>query len=223
VTADVKRAVVFDLDGVLVDSEPVWDAVRRTFVRDHGGRWVDGATQDMMGMSAPEWSQYLRDRLGVALPPDEIARRVAARVIDAYADRLPLLPGAQQLIRALAPNWELGLASSSNRSVIEVFLDASDLRDCFGATVSSEEVPRGKPAPDVYLQALHRLDVDAGKAVAVEDSSNGIRSAHAARVRVIALPNPHYPPTSDALRLASRVVRALDEVSPALESLWSCR
>jgi HAD superfamily hydrolase (TIGR01509 family) len=176
-----------------------------------------------MGMSSPDWSEYLQDRLGVALPSDEIAQRVAAQVIDVYAARLPLLPGAQQVIRALAPNWKLGLASSSNRSVIEVFLDGSGLRDCFGATVSSEEVPRGKPAPDVYLDVLHRLDADAGQAAAVEDSSNGIRSAHAARLRVVALPNPHYPPTSDALQLARRVVRSLDEVPVALESLWSCR
>jgi HAD superfamily hydrolase (TIGR01509 family) len=215
----VTTAVVFDLDGVLIDSEQVWDDVRRAYVREAGGRWVPGATEDMMGMSSVEWSRYLADRLGVAREPDQIARQVAAGVIETYATRLPLVPHAIEVVRAVAERWTLGLASSSNRSVIEVFLDASGLRDYFAATVSSEEVGRGKPAPDVYQEALRRLDVEPQHAVAVEDSSNGLRSAHAAGLLVIAVPNPQFPPSRDALGLAHRVVTALDRVPAAVAAL----
>jgi HAD superfamily hydrolase (TIGR01509 family) len=211
-------AVVFDLDGVLVDSETVWDEARRALVHDAGGQWTEAATTDMIGMSSLEWSRYLHDRLGVALDPRDVSARVAERVIEAYAKRLPLLPGARSVVRTLAARYRIGLASSSNRSVIEVFLDASGLRDCFRATVSSEEVPRGKPAPDVYLEALRRLGVAPTLAVAVEDSSNGIRSASAAGMRVIAVPNVHFPPTPDALSLATRVVPTLADVPAMLSS-----
>jgi HAD superfamily hydrolase (TIGR01509 family) len=212
-------AVVFDLDGVLVDSEQVWDEVRQAYVRDAGGRWAPGATEAMMGMSSPEWSRYLRDRLGVDREPDEIAREVAARVIDTYAAHLPLLPHATEVVRAVAERFPVGLASSSNRSVIEVFLDASGLRDRFAATVSSEEVARGKPAPDVYREVLRRLGVEPASAVAVEDSSNGLRSARAAGLLVVAVPNPHYPPAADALALADRVGALVDVPATVAELL----
>ncbi len=215
------RVVVFDLDGVLVDSETVWDEARRSLVRDAGGRWNERATTDLIGMSSTEWSAYLHNRLGVALEPREISSRVAQEVIDRYATHLPLLPGAVDTVRTIAGRFRLGLASSSNREVIEVFLDVSGLRDCFTVTVSSEEVARGKPAPDVYREAIGRLGADAGSGVAVEDSSNGIRSAHAAGLEVIAVPNPHFPPADDALALASRVLSSLAELPDALARAFS--
>jgi HAD superfamily hydrolase (TIGR01509 family) len=206
------ESVVFDLDGVLVDSEPVWDQARRNLVRETGGHWADGATTEMMGMSSTEWSRYLHDRLGVDVEPEEISARVADRVIETYTTRLPLLPGAREAVRALAARWRLGLASSSNRSVIEAFLDVSELRACFAVTVSSEEVPRGKPAPDVYEEVLRRLGIAPGHAVAIEDSSNGIRSAHAAGIAVIAIPSRQFPVAPDALALAVRVLTSLDDL-----------
>jgi HAD superfamily hydrolase (TIGR01509 family) len=206
-------AVVFDLDGVLVDSEQMWDESRRSVVAEAGGRWRDSATRDMMGMSAPEWSAYLRDGLGVPLEASEINDRVVAAVMEHYGTSLPLLPGAVDVVRRLAERWPLGLASSANRPVIDFVLQMSGLGDCFGATVSSEEVARGKPAPDVYLAAASALGVDAAACVGVEDSSNGMRAVAAAGMAVVAVPNPHFPPDDDAVALASLVVQSLGELT----------
>jgi HAD superfamily hydrolase (TIGR01509 family) len=209
-------AVIFDLDGVLVDSEAVWDEVRRQFTVENGGRWHADAQRDMMGMSSVEWSRYVRDRLGVDLDPERISQEVADRVADVYRERLPLLPGAVESVRALAAEWPLGLASSSNRHVIDLVLDEAGIADCFDATVSSEEVGAGKPAPDVYLEAARRLDADPSACVAIEDSTNGIRSADAARMKVIAVPNKDFPPEPDAVALAAVVLDSLEELSPEL-------
>jgi HAD superfamily hydrolase (TIGR01509 family) len=207
-------AVVFDLDGVLVDSEAVWDEVRRRFTEENGGRWHEGAQRDMMGMSSTEWSRYVHDRLGVRMEPERISREVADRVAELYRQHLPLLPGAVESVRALAAGWPLGLASSSNRHVIDLVLDEAGIADAFRATVSSEEVSAGKPAPDVYLESARRLDVDPSACVAIEDSTNGIRSAHAARMAVIVVPNKDFPPEPDALALASLVLGSLEELEP---------
>ncbi|HKH22607.1 MAG TPA: HAD family phosphatase [Solirubrobacterales bacterium] len=208
-------AVIFDLDGVLVDSEAVWDDVRRRFVEEKGGRWHDGAQRDMMGMSSLEWSRYVHDRLGVEMEPEKISQGVADRVADVYRERLPLLPGAVESVRALA-GWPLGLASSSNRHVIDLVLDLAEIADEFQASVSSEEVAAGKPAPDVYLEAARRLVVEASDCAAIEDSTNGIRSANAAGMAVVAVPNGDYPPEADALALADAVLDSLEDLGPDL-------
>ncbi|MER6943658.1 HAD family phosphatase [Nonomuraea sp. NPDC000554] len=206
---------MFDLDGVLVDSEPVWEEVRRAFVADHGGTWQPDTQSRLMGMSTQEWAAYLHE-LGVRLPPDEIAGGVIEQMAERYRHELPLLEGARETVRRLSGRFPLGLASSSPRALIDVVLDAAGLRDAFTATVSTEEVPRGKPAPDGYLEAASRLGVDPEECVAVEDSSNGLRSAHAAGMRVIAVPHHRYPPDPDALALAWRVLPGLDALTPEL-------
>jgi HAD superfamily hydrolase (TIGR01509 family) len=207
------RAVVFDLDGVLMDSEQVWDAARRDLVVEAGGRWHARATADMMGMSSPEWSRYLRRELGVPLPVEEINAAVVERVKRAYRRHLPLLPGAVAAVRRLAEGWPLGLATSSNREIVELVLEQAGVAPLFAAAVSSEEVARGKPAPDVYLEAAARLGAEPQQAAAIEDSANGLRAARAAGMRVIAIPNPHFPPPADALALADVTLRSLDELS----------
>jgi HAD superfamily hydrolase (TIGR01509 family) len=213
-------AVVFDLDGVLIDSERVWDAVRRNHVARSGGRWTDAATGAMQGMSSLEWSRYLRDELGVAQEPEAINEAVVRGMAAAYERELPLLPGAVEAVERLAARFPLALASSSNRPLIDVVLDRMGVTGSFGATVSSEEVARGKPAPDVYLEAARRLGAAPDGCVAVEDSSNGLRSAHAAGMRVVAVPNPHFPPAEDALALAAAVLPDLAALTPeALEAL----
>ncbi|MGP3934531.1 HAD family hydrolase [Nonomuraea sp. KM88] len=211
------RACVFDLDGVLVDSEPVWEEVRRAFVAEHGGAWQPDTQARLMGMSTAEWVAYLHE-LGVRRPPAEIARGVVDQMAARYRDGVPLLPGAVKAVRRLAERNTLGLASSSPRTLIDVVLDAAGLKECFAATVSTEEVARGKPAPDGYLEAARRLGVDPRGCVAVEDSSNGLRSAHAAGMHVIAVPHPRYPPAPDALALAWRVLPNLDALTPELLS-----
>ncbi len=209
-------AVIFDLDGVLLDSEQLWNEVKEALVRESGGAWRDEAARAMMGMSSPEWSAYLRDELRVPLEAPDINAEVVRRMQEAYAAELPLLPGAVEAARALAERWPLGLASSSNRELLVVFLDAAGVRDAFGVTVSSEEVARGKPAPDVYLAAAEALGVEPGRCVAIEDSANGLRAAHAAGMAVIAVPNPHYPPGDDALALAAATVASVADATPAL-------
>jgi HAD superfamily hydrolase (TIGR01509 family) len=208
------EAVIFDLDGLLVDSEAVWDEVRKRFTEENGGRWHESAQRDMMGMSSVEWSRYVHDRLGVRMEPERISREVADRVAELYREHLPLLPGAVEAVRALATKWPLGVASSSNRHVIDLVLEEAGIADAFRATVSSEEVGAGKPAPDVYLEAARRLDVDPSTCVAIEDSTNGIRSADAAAMTVIAVPNKDFPPEPDALALASLVLDSLEELEP---------
>jgi len=209
-------AIVFDLDGVLVDSEQVWDEVRREVTTERGGRWTDEATTALQGMSTPEWAAYLVDVLGAEGPPDELARVVIGRMAERYRDRLPLLPGAVDAVRALSSHWPLGVASSSPPELIRAVLAAAGLADRFRAVVSSEEVARGKPAPDVYLAAAARLGVRPERAVAVEDSANGLRSAAAAGMTVVAVPNPHYPPPADALALAAATVPTPAELTPEL-------
>jgi HAD superfamily hydrolase (TIGR01509 family) len=205
-------AVVFDLDGVIVDSEQVWDEVREDYVRETGGTYTDESARDMMGMSSPEWSRYMAEALRVPGTPEEINAAIVERMLARYGEAPPLLPGAVDAVRRIGAWVPLAIASSSNRELIDVVLRASGLAADFGVTVSSEEVPRGKPSPDVYLEAARRLGVDPARCGAVEDSHNGIRSAKAAGMVVVAVPNPHYPPDDEALGLADVVVPSIDEL-----------
>ena len=207
-------AVVFDLDGVIVDSEHVWDEVREALAHERGGRWHERAQADMMGMSSTEWSRYMHDVIGLAESPAEINEEVVRRMLDRYAYELPLVPGAVKAVRRLAPAFRLAVASSSNRPLIDAVLAKAGLDDLFEATVSSEEVRRGKPAPDVYLEAARRLGITPGRCSAVEDSGNGVRAAHAAGMRVVAIPNRRYPPPADALALADVVLESPAELTP---------
>jgi HAD superfamily hydrolase (TIGR01509 family) len=208
------EAVVFDLDGVLIQSEEIWDAVREQYVRDRGGRYDEDVQRAMMGMSAPEWSRFLAGEAGVPGEPEEINADVVERMLEAYRRELPLLPGAVEVVRRMAAAFPLALASSSNRAIFEEVLRLAAIADCFAVTVSSEEVARGKPAPDVYLEAARRLGVAPERCAAVEDSHSGIRSAHAAGMRVVAIPNASYPPGADALTLADVVLDSLDQLTP---------
>ncbi len=210
----VIEAIVFDVDGVLIDSEPVWERVRRKFTADRAGRWPDDAQDRMMGMSTGEWSAYMSRDFGLPLAPEQVAEQVIAAMTAEYQTHLPLLPGAVDAVRGLAGRWRLAVASSAPKSLIEAVLDASGLRPAFAAAVSSEEVTRGKPAPDVYLEATRRLGVSPASCAAVEDSSNGLRSAAAAGLTVIAVPRPEYPPAPDALKLARVVLDSLTELTP---------
>jgi HAD superfamily hydrolase (TIGR01509 family) len=210
----VIEAAIFDLDGVLLDSEEVWDAVREAFVRERGGRYDAEVQRAMMGMSSGEWPRYLHDSAGVPDEPEAINAEVVQRMLAAYRGYLPLVPGAVEAVRRLAEAFPLGLASSSNRPLIDTVLELAGLTELFRATVSSEEVARGKPAPDVYLETARRLGVAPERCAAIEDSHAGIRSARAAGMRVLAIPNPSYPPDDDALAQADLVLASLAELTP---------
>ncbi len=206
-------AVVFDLDGVLVDSEQLWDDVRRGMAADAGRRWPDDATRAMQGMSTAEWSRHLAEAIGVPGPPERIAEEVIGAMADRYAGALPLIPGAAEAVARLAGRWTLGLASSSPRRLIDTVLATAGLAEHFAVTVSTEEVAAGKPAPDVYVEVTRRLGSHPSATVAIEDSSNGLRAAHAAGLVVVALPHDAFPPAPDALALAARRVHALADLT----------
>jgi HAD superfamily hydrolase (TIGR01509 family) len=211
----VIDAVVFDLDGLLIETEEIWDEVREALARERGGTWTESAQRDMMGMSSTEWSRYMHDEIGLAESPEEINDLVVELMGERYRLQLPLLPGAVEAVERIAARWPLGVASSSNRGLIDLVLELSGLTPKFQATVSSEEVARGKPAPDVYLEAARRLGVEPARAAAVEDSESGIRSAAAAGMRVIAIPNRSFRPSEEALARADVVLDSLAELTPA--------
>jgi HAD superfamily hydrolase (TIGR01509 family) len=210
----VIEAVIFDLDGVLVDSEPVWERVRRGLVAKHGGHWAADAQHKLMGMSTPEWASYLSHDLGVGLPPDQVAARVIEQMAASYREHLPLLPGAIDAVRRLAARWPLGLASSAPAALIDTVLQAAQLRPYFRVAMSTEQVAHGKPAPDIYLSVASGLGFLPAACAAVEDSSNGLRSAAAAGLQVIAIPRPQYPPDPDALATTALVLPDLDALTP---------
>jgi HAD superfamily hydrolase (TIGR01509 family) len=212
---DVIEAVVFDMDGVLVDTEHLWDEVREALTEEWGGRYTAEAQEAMMGMSSLEWSRYLHETVGLREPPERINDEVVRRMLGRYETDLPVVPGAPDAVRRVADaGLRLGVASSSNRPLIDAVLQRLGLTDLFAVTVSSEEVARGKPAPDVYAEAARRLGVEPRRAIAVEDSASGIRAARAAGMRVVAYPNRHYPPSADVLELADVVLDSLDELTP---------
>ena len=207
------EAVVFDMDGVLIRSEEVWDEVREQYVRERGGRYDAEIQRAMMGMSSTEWSRFLHETARVPEEPQAINDEVVRRMLAAYANELPLIDGAVAAVSRLAEDFTLAVASSSNRPLIDGVLAQAGLTDFFAATVSSEEVARGKPAPDVYLEAARRLDVAPADCAAIEDSHGGIRSAKAAGMRVLAIPNPSYPPDEESLAQADVVLRSLAELT----------
>jgi HAD superfamily hydrolase (TIGR01509 family) len=211
-TGKSVEAVVFDLDGVLIDSEELWDRARRMLAADAGLPWPAEATRAMQGMSTPEWSRYLVQTVGVPGTDADVAVATINRMAEEYAHTLPLLPGAIAAVERLAARWPLGLASSSPRRLIDSILDAAGLTRQFQVSVSTEEVAAGKPSPLVYEAVVERLGVAPGRTVAIEDSSNGLRSAATAGLIVIALPNRAFPPALDALALAVAQVDTLDEL-----------
>jgi HAD superfamily hydrolase (TIGR01509 family) len=215
-----RRGVIFDLDGVLVDSEQWWDEIRRGVVAEYGGRWTEQATTAMLGMSTPEWARYLVDTLGVQLAPEQAAATVIDRMADRYAAGPPLLPHAVEAVRDAARRAPVAIATSSPPRIIDAFLSGTALTGTVRAAVSSEQAGAGKPDPAVYLAAATRIDVPAADCVAIEDSSNGLRAALAAGMTVVAAPNPHFPPDPGVLARAAYRIDSLTELAPTLERVW---
>ncbi|MCP2255131.1 haloacid dehalogenase superfamily, subfamily IA, variant 3 with third motif having DD or ED [Prauserella aidingensis] len=210
------QAVVFDMDGVLVDSEQLWDEVRRQVAAAHSGTWNDEATRAMQGMSTPEWAEYLVTEVGVQLTPDEVARTVIDEMRNRYAGAPPVLPGAPDALGKVAERYPVAIASSSPPVLIESFLTATGLADRVPVAVSSEQVAKGKPAPDVYLEAASQLGVDAEECAAVEDSTSGLQAALAAGMTVYAVPNPHYPPDETVVARTHRTIDSVGDLPAAL-------
>jgi HAD superfamily hydrolase (TIGR01509 family) len=208
--------VIFDLDGTLIESEQIWGDVRHEFAVTNGGHWRENAQSDMIGMRTQEWANYIHDQLGVALCPQQIAESVVAMMIDRLSRNVPVLPGADEALNRLSQTFPLGLATSATSAVAQAVLEKTGWRSLFQVVVSADEVARGKPAPDVYLRALDLLNADPRKTAAIEDSANGIRSAHAAALTVIAVPNPAFPPDQQTLALATHILPNLEPLNTSL-------
>jgi HAD superfamily hydrolase (TIGR01509 family) len=215
-TSGVISAVIFDMDGLLLDSEVYWERARRAYAASVGCAWSERDELDVKGMNSVEWAALIRDRCRLAADLSGIIAGVTARMRELYEEHLPLLPGALHAVRSTAAVYPLGLASSSPRDLIELVLTEARIRDDFSAVVSSDEVGKGKPNPEVFLETARRLGIHPDRIAVFEDSSAGIRAAHAAGMRVIVVPNPHFPPASDALGLAELVLSSLDNFSPDL-------
>jgi HAD superfamily hydrolase (TIGR01509 family) len=210
------QAVVFDLDGVLIDSEPLWDEVRRGLAMHAGRPWPDDASAALQGVGTADWSMYMAHEVGIPAAPETIADEVIAALAQRYAARLPLMPGALEAVERLAQRWPLGLASGSPRRLIDTIMAATPLGTLFQVAVASDEAGANKPAPDVYLEVVRRLDGDPSNTVAIEDSANGLRSAHAAGLRVVAVPQPAFPQPEDALALADVTLASLEDLTAEL-------
>ncbi|MGW5699831.1 HAD family hydrolase [Amycolatopsis japonica] len=208
------EAVIFDLDGVLVDSEKMWDEVRRAVVHEFHGTWREESTRAMQGMSTPEWAAYLAHDLGVRLRPSDVAQLVIERMARRYAEKPPIIPGAPGVVREVAKHWPVAIASSSPPLLIKAFLDITRLP--VPTAVSSEQVGAGKPAPDVYLKAAELLGAEPKNCAAVEDTTNGLRAALAAGMTVYAVPNPHFPPDPAVLEQTT-VVPVITDLPSALQ------
>ena len=208
--------IVFDLDGTLIDTEFVWDEIRRTVARDDGVAWPPEATQAMMGMSTPEWSRYLVETVGFKGRAEDTAHRVIDAMANHYRQGIDVLPGAVAAVRRMAGIAPLALVSSSPRRLIDAALTRLELAEAIAVTVSTEEVAAGKPAPDGYLAACEKLGVNPERAIAIEDATNGIRSALAAGMQVIAVPPHFHPPPQPVLDQCAAVLGTLDELTETL-------
>jgi HAD superfamily hydrolase (TIGR01509 family) len=210
------EAVVFDLDGVIVDSEIWWDEARRDFAAARGKTWTEEDRVAVMGANSRQWSHTMRRRLGVDDPEDQIERTIVDAVVSRYRQEgAPRIDGAVEAVHRIASHWPLAVASSAHPEVIDAALGATGLDGVFSVVVSSDEVERGKPEPDVYLEAARRLGIAPERCLVVEDSYNGVRAGRAAGMTVVLVPNATIPPAPGTRELASAVIDRLDDLDPS--------
>jgi HAD superfamily hydrolase (TIGR01509 family) len=208
-------AVIFDLDGVIVDSEIWWDEARRDFAAAHGRSWTEADRTAVMGANGRQWSRTMHDRLAVDEPDAAIERAVVDAVVARYRrDGAPSIPGAVDAVRSVAARWPTAIASSAHREVIDAALAATGLVGAFAVVVSSDEVAHGKPEPDVYVEAARRLGADPARCVVVEDSLNGVRAAKSAGMRCVLVPNVTIPPAAGAREAADLVIERIADLDP---------
>ncbi|MEW5992414.1 MAG: HAD family phosphatase [Chloroflexota bacterium] len=209
-------AVIFDLDGVIVDSEIWWHEERAAWAAERGLAWTEADTRAVMGANSVGWARIMRQRLGLseALEPG-ILDAVVGRVVERYATGAPVIDGAVATVRRIASRWPVAIASSAHRRVIDAALEATGLGPTIPVIVSSDEVDHGKPAPDVYLEAARRLGVAPADCLVIEDSINGLRAGRAAGMTAVLVPNASVPPAPGAEALADHVLARLSDLDPA--------
>lgn len=217
---DVIEAVVFDMDGLLVDSEPVWFEARRELLSRFGKRWTDADQERLMGVSTATWVSYVWEKLEGAMTRDEVLETVVGIMAASYQrGDVPVLPGAAEALDYCVSRYRVGLASGSPRMLIDAALGGADWQRYFEVVVSSDECAQGKPAPDVYLEAMRRLHVSPARAVVVEDSSAGVRAGKAANAKVVAIPRGYTAPGDPAMELADARVATLHSLPGVLEGM----
>ncbi len=207
------EAVIFDMDGVLVDSEVYWKRAREGFAQALGKVWTMDDQRAAMGRNTLEWAEVMHDRLKLDMPPEQVMSDVIGRVLAQCEERMPVRPGAIEAVHKAASRYRVALASGSPTQVIEYVMSKTGLDSVFETMVFGDTVPNGKPAPDIYFEALRRLGLKPENAVGVEDSGNGIRSLHNAGIKIIAAPSPEFPLSDDLVKLAARVIGSLEEFS----------
>lgn len=207
------KAVIFDMDGVLVDSEVYWGQSREEFAKDRSKVWTDEFQREAMGQSTIGWAQVMKERLKLSQTVDEIIVEMKERVIAHYEGRMPTRPGALEAVQLAAENYRVGLASGSPTNIIQRVMQLTGLDQIFEVTVYGDSIAKGKPAPDIYIEAMKRLNITPEVTVGIEDSANGIRSLKAAGMYIIAAPSPDYPLSSDILAISHAHITSLEEFS----------
>jgi HAD superfamily hydrolase (TIGR01509 family) len=214
--------VIFDLDGVIVDSEIWWDEVRRDFAISHGRAWTLDDRAAVMGANSRQWSETMRTRLELDLDAETIQDAVVDGIVQRYErEGAPTIDGAVDTVRRVAATIPIALASSSHRRAIAAALAATGLGDAFEVVVSSDEVDHGKPAPDVFLEAARRLGADPSTILVVEDSLNGLKAARAAGMTVALVPNHSVPPAEGAEAFADVTLERISDLAPETMSARS--
>ena len=209
-------AVIFDMDGVIVDSEIWWDEVRHRFAAERERSWTEEDRLAVMGANSRGWRRIMRERLRLDEPEEGIERAIVDGVIERFErEGPPLIEGAVEAVRRIADRWPVAVASSAHREVIDAALQSVGLSDHLPVIVSSDEVEHGKPEPDVYLEAARRLGVAPEQCLVVEDSYNGVRSGRAAGMTVVLVPNRSIPPAEGTHELADVVLDSLADLDPA--------
>lgn len=207
------EAVIFDMDGVLVDSEGYWGQSREEFARDRGKLWTEAFQREAMGRSTVGWAQVMKDRLDLSESVDDIIAEMKQRVIAHYEERLPVRPGALEAVQLASEHFRVGLASGSPTEIIKRVMQLTGLDQIFETMVYGDTIPQGKPAPDIYLEAMKRLNVQPAVTAGIEDSANGVRALHAAGMAIIAAPGPGYPLPDDVLALADAHITSMESFS----------
>jgi HAD superfamily hydrolase (TIGR01509 family) len=210
------EAVIFDMDGLLVDSEPLWQRARIEAFGAERLQWTTADQEAVMGSSTEAWANYLAEKLGHEFTPDQIIERVVSQMETYYHESIPFLPGAHAAIELVSQHYRMGLASGSSYRLINAVLDTTGWRDYFVEVLSADDLAQGKPAPDIYLEITRRMRVGVENVAIFEDSGNGILSGHAAGVKVIAVPGTYHRPHDETLAKADLVLNSLNEFDLAM-------
>jgi len=212
------KAVIFDMDGLLVDTEPLWFRARAELFQSHGLAWTEADQIKCMGVSTAFWAELMADRLDGRMQPDEIVDDIVERMTAYYrASEVELLPGAQEALAWCRANYPLGLASGSHKQLVRAAVEGMGWAPLFTEILSSDDCAAGKPAPDVYLEVIRRLGVQPEETAIIEDAPSGILAGHAAGARVIAVPNRHLPPPEEVLAKADVIIETLESIKRALD------